>query len=268
MQLIVSRQNKIVKYIKSLKDKKNRKKHGSCLVEGFRFVKEAVMSGAEIEAICFMAGVDTDDRKELEPLLASESCCFEVSPEVFKQLAETDSPQGVVAAVKIPACPLSALYRKGFRALILDSVQDPGNAGTMIRTAHAMGFNAVLTTRGTVDVYNSKVLRATMGSIFYMPMIDGLEKEEIISFCREHCLRLITTTLRNGNPCHQADLSGEFMLVIGNEGKGISPGMESSANESIHIPMPGGAESLNAAVAASVMMYESNRQKTKTDKRQ
>ena len=261
VQVIQSRQNKTVKEIIALQDKKNRRKQKKFLIEGFRFVSEAVSSGANVEKIVFSAGAFAQPRQELEALLSPDTEIYETPSELFHLLAETESPQGVLAVVHMPGNTLSSVYRKGFRGIVLDSVQDPGNAGTIIRSAHALGFDAVLATAGTVDIFNSKVLRSTMGSVFYVPVVDGLEEEEIFSFSHRNGIQIIASRLEEAKPCHNVDLTGELLIVIGNEGKGVSEELQNHASGFIHIPMPGGAESFNAAVAASILMYESNRQR-------
>lgn len=262
VQLIQSRQNKTVKEIIALRDKKFRRKQRCFVVEGFRFMREALSAGMKVDKICFSKGVRQKFHQELGNLLQPDIQLFEVSPDLFDQLTETESPQGILAIVHIPDRPLASIYRKGFRGLILDNVQDPGNAGTMIRSAHALGFDAVVAISGSVDIFNSKVLRSTMGSVFHIPVIDNLDAEEIFAFCTERKLQMIASRIEDAKPCHAVDLSGEFFLVIGNEGRGISETMLSHADGTVYIPMPGGAESFNAGVAASILMYESNRQRT------
>lgn len=261
MQLIESSRNKIIKHILSLKNKTNRRKQRSFLIEGFRFVREALLSDVRIEIICFSAEVGDECRRELQTLTNKEIKYILVPPALFARLSETDTPQGVLAVAGIPDSSLYSLYHEGFRGILLDSVQDPGNVGTIIRSAHALGFDSVISTKGTVDIYNGKVLRSTAGSIFHIPVVDGIEEEEVFQFCKKHGLGIITTGLSEGKPCHECDLSKNFLLVIGNEGRGVSAGIKQMSPESVFIPMPGGAESLNAGVAASIIMYESNRQR-------
>ncbi|MDD4297744.1 MAG: RNA methyltransferase [Ruminiclostridium sp.] len=315
MRFIQSRQNQIIKDILAIRDKKNRRKEQCFLIEGFRFVREALLSKAEIKTICVSsdsvnkfnqefglvsedkietkteiekenkkeknAEVKTEDtiniktedtakaktkvKAEIETGVEAEAKTkikiIEVPDELFRVLSQTDTPQGILAVVGIPVISLSSIYHKGFRGLILDSVQDPGNAGTIIRSAHALGFDAVLTTPGTVDVFNSKALRATMGSIFNIPVLDNISENEILAFCNNNSLRMIVSRLENAKPCYEANLAENFLFVIGNEGKGVSVSLQEHASEFIHIPMPGGAESFNAAVAASIIMYESFRQR-------
>lgn len=261
MQFIHSRQNKTIKDIIALRDKKHRRKERCFTVEGARSVREALLAGMKVEKICFSSDTAQKYREEVCSLLQQEVEMFELSSELFRMISETETPQGILAVVRIPGHTLQESYRNGFRGLILDNVQDPGNAGTMIRSAHALGFDAVVTTSGSVDIYNSKVLRSTMGSVFHIPVIDSVSEKEIVAFCREQKLQLIAAGLKNAVPVNEADLTGEFFLVIGNEGRGISEFMLNSAAAVIYIPMPGGAESFNAGVAASILMYESNRQK-------
>jgi len=261
MQLIESSRNKTIKYILSLKNKTNRKKQRSFLIEGFRFVREALLSGIGIEIICFSMESDDEYRKEIQTLTSKEIKYIVVPPALFARLSETDTPQGILAVVDIPEKSLFSLYREGFRGVLLDSVQDPGNAGTIIRSAHAFGFDAVIATKGTVDIYNGKVLRSTAGSVFHIPVVDVAEDEEVFRFCKEHDIRIIATGLNEGKPCYECDLGRNFLLAIGNEGRGISEKIKQISSASVYIPMPGGAESLNAGVAASIIMYESNRQR-------
>ncbi|NLM27309.1 MAG: RNA methyltransferase [Clostridiaceae bacterium] len=261
MQLIESSRNKTIKYIFSLKNKTNRRKQQSFLIEGFRFVREALLSGIKVEIICFSTETGDESRKEIQTLTNKEIKYILVPPALFARLSETDTPQGILAVADIPDSTLYSIYRKGFRGVLMDSVQDPGNAGTIIRSAHALGFDAVITTKGAVDIYNGKVLRSTAGSVFHIPVVDGVEDEEVFRFCKEHDIRIITTGLNEGKPCYECDLSGDFLLAIGNEGRGVSEKIKQMSLASAFIPMPGGAESLNAGVAASIIMYESNRQR-------
>lgn len=261
LQLVQSRQNKTVKEIIALYDKKERRKQRCFVVEGVRFVKEALSSAMSVEKICFASESADKLNQEFNSLLPPGIPKYEMPSELFGQVSETETPQGVLAVVRIPEYSLSSIYRNGFRGLILDNVQDPGNCGTIIRSAHALGFDAVIATSGSVELFNGKVLRSTMGSVFHIPVIDNLNVAEIISFAKEFGLELVVACLEEASPCHETDLTGEFILAVGNEGKGVSETMLVAAGKRVRIPMPGGAESFNAGVAASILMYESNRQK-------
>lgn len=263
IQLIQSRQNKTIKDIIALRDKKERRKQRCFAVEGVRFVREALTSGMKIEKLCFSSECTGKLHQELESLLAPGIPKYQMPPTLFRQVAETESPQGVLAVVRIPGHSLSSIYRKGFRGIILDNVQDPGNCGTVIRSAHALGFDAVVATSGSVDLFSGKVLRSTMGSVFHIPVVDNLHVNEIFGFVKEYGLEIIAACLEGASPCHETDMTGEFFLCIGNEGKGVSEALLAAAGKMVRIPMPGGAESFNAGVAASILMYESCRQRAK-----
>lgn len=259
MQLIQSRQNQIIKDIIALRDKKNRRKERSFIVEGFRFVQEALDSNADIKIICVSS--DSVEKFKKEFKIKGNTRIIEVPPGLFRILSQTETPQGILAVVGMSGSKTALVYKKGFRGLFLDSVQDPGNAGTMIRTAHALGFDTVLAGPGTVDIFNGKVLRATMGSIFNIPVFDNFSEDEMLEFCRKNNLRIIASRLEDASPCFETNLAGDFLLVIGNEGNGVSAYLQKHATDFVYIPMPGGAESFNAAVAASIIMYESFRQR-------
>lgn len=261
IQKVQSRQNKTVKEIIALQDKKERRRQHRFTVEGVRFVREAFSSGMMVEMLCFSADAIHKLYGEFSSLLNSGTPIYEMPDPLFRQMTETENPQGVLAVVRIPDHSLTAVYRKGFRGLVLDNLQDPGNAGTVIRSAHALGFDAVIASSGSVDVFNSKVLRSTMGSIFHIPVIDNVNMADILGFAKERKLELIVACLEGALPCSETDLTGEFILTVGNEGKGVSESVLAAAGKKVYIPMPGGAESFNAGVAASILMYESNRQK-------
>lgn len=261
IQLIQSRQNKTIKDILALRDKKERRKQRCFAVEGVRSVREALSSGMSVEKLCFDSECAGKLYQEFENLLPPGILKYQMPQALFRQVAETESPQGVLAVVRIPEHPLPSIYRKGFRGIILDNVQDPGNCGTIIRSAHALGFDAVLATSGSADLFNSKVLRATMGSVFHIPVIDNLKADEIFGFAKEFGLEIIASCLEEASPCYETDLTGEFFLCVGNEGKGVSEALLAAAGKKVRIPMPGGAESFNAGVAASILMYESCRQR-------
>lgn len=141
----------------------------------------------------------------------------------------------------------------------MDRLQDPGNIGTIIRTAEAAGYKGIIIVKGTGDVYSPKVVRAAAGSVLRMPMIKAEGPEDVSEFCKEYGKRLIGTSVRNAKPFYQLDLTNNVALVIGNEGNGMSSELEDLSCENIMIPMEGDNESLNAAVAAGIIMYQSIR---------
>lgn len=253
MEVIRSRDNKTIKEIKKLHEKKYRNLNQKFIVEGQRFVKEAMESDFEIEYVIIdenMLGKFTDLKIKDENILI-------VSEVVFKDLCDTKMPQGILAIVKNKQVQLHSDV--GFYVL-LDKVQDPGNMGTIIRTANAAGANGVILTKGTVDIYNEKTLRSTMGSIFKIPIIID-ESLKFVSELKQRGFKLICSSLDTDKNFYEVDLNGKVIIAVGNEGNGISDEIYNISDEKVKIPMPGSAESLNVGIAAGIMMFEVVRQK-------
>lgn len=243
MTIITSKANPLIKQTKKLQQKKYRTR--SYLIEGWHLFEEARAAGAIFEHVFVL--------EEAQEALAGLDGLVVVSPEVLKDLADSPTPQGLVAEVRLPDQDLTSLAQG--RYLVLDDVQDPGNVGTMIRTADAAGYDGVLLTSKTADIYNAKTLRAMQGSHFHLP-IHRLERQDLIAQVKALGLPLLATTLSEQSqdyrqlPSHQ-----HFALVMGNEGAGISRDMAEQADVLVHITMPGQAESLNVAVAAGILMF-------------
>lgn len=180
-----------------------------------------------------------------------------VSYSVLKNISNTENPQGIVAVTNYFKKE-SLDLENGFYILV-DKVQDPGNMGTIIRTAHAAGALGIITTKGTVDVYNEKTLRSTMGSIFYIPIIedDNLNK---VRFLQQNGFRLLISSLDTNNNFYDVNMTENMIIAVGNEGNGISEDLNNISDIKVKIPMPGLAESLNVAVACSIMTFERIRQ--------
>lgn len=260
MNTIQSKDNSILKEVKRLHKKKFRNETGQFLVEGFRFVEEALISSFRVPYIFVSEGVkDKYIDFNIEKVLQKNSVVYFVKDNIFKDLCETVTPQGILAVVENKKVELED--KEGFYVLI-DKLQDPGNVGTIIRTAHASGALGIITTKGTVDVYNDKTLRSTMGSIFNIPVIED-DDLELMRGLKSMGFKLIVSSLDTDNNFYDIDLIGKIIIAVGNEGNGISEEVYALGDEKVKIPMPGGAESLNAAVSASIMMYEAVRQKNK-----
>lgn len=258
MELIQSKDNNIIKETKRLKEKRYRALTSQFLVEGFRFTEEALKSSFKVSQI-FINENSLDKWKDynLENLQQNSTKVYIVKETVFKQLSETESPQGIIAVVdkiKVPILKKEGLY------LLADKIQDPGNLGTIIRSAHAAGALGVIVTKGTVDVYNEKTLRSTMGSIFNIPVIED-EDLRFTKALKEDGFKLIVSSLEDSTDFYNVNLNENLIIAVGNEGSGISEEIYSFGDIKVRIPMPGGAESLNAAVAASIMLFEAVRQK-------
>ena len=239
MNIITSKANNVVKKAKKLHHKKYRK--DSYLIEGWHLFEEAVSSGAELIRIFALA--------EYAERLADFSQVIFVSPEILADLADSKTPQGIVAEVafereEIPA-ELSGRY------LFLEDVQDPGNVGTIIRTADAAGFDGVFISQLSADIYNLKTLRSMQGSHFHLPVY-RMDTADFIRLARSSRLPILASTLSSIS----IDYSKEsFALIMGNEGQGISPEMTVAADILVHISMKGQAESLNVAVAAGILIF-------------
>ena len=258
MEHIISKDNLLIKEIKKLKEKKYRKDSNMFLVEGFRFAEEALDSNFEVAQIIVSdSGEFKYENSSVKNKLQRNTKVYKASDSIFKSICDTEHPQGIIATVRNKAVDIK--YEDGFYVLA-DKIQDPGNMGTIIRTAHAAGALGVIITKGTVDIYNEKTLRATMGSIFKMPVIYDSDLSTVKKL-RDDGFKLITSSLECDKNFYDIDLMGKVIITVGNEGNGISEDVYAISDLKIKIPMPGGAESLNAAVAVSIMIYEVVRQK-------
>ncbi len=253
---IKSLQNPILKNIIQLQKKKAaRKKEKLFIVEGLRAVKEIT------DAFCVRYYVTTPDIDKSELLQQKEAQWIVVPEEVYKAISETEAPQGIMAVVEMPNCDLESLKMKeeGFY-LVLENLQDPGNMGTIIRSAHAFGASGIFITKGSVDIFSPKVVRSTMGSLFHVPFVIDGEIEEYVAALRQREIPIYTTAFEEAQPIYHIHFANPLAIVIGNEGNGVSEYMKEAANYKMMIPMPGGSESLNASVATSICIYEVMRQ--------
>lgn len=257
MERIESKDNLIIKETKKLKDKKSRLEQDKFLVEGFRFVGEALVSSFEVSSI-FISDAQLERWKNynIEEKLQKSTKVYLVKDKIFESLCSTDTPQGIVAVVSNKNVGIN--NSRGFY-ILTDKIQDPGNMGTIIRTAHAAGALGVIITSGTVDVYNEKTLRATMGAIFNIPIIEDKNLAQV-KILKENGFKLVASSLDTEKNFYEANLTEKVIIAVGNEGNGISEEIIAICDEKVKIPMPGNAESLNVAIAASVMMFETVRQ--------
>lgn len=181
-----------------------------------------------------------------------------MAPHVLEAVSEVESPQGIVAVVRHTAAPLDAvLGQEDLLLLIVDRVQDPGNLGTMIRTADGAGATAVVLTPGTVDPTNPKAARATMGSLFHLPVVE-MEPERLRTALFTHGVRLLAADTAGAVSAREADYRRPLAVAVGNEAEGLAPVWLQAADQVVRIPLLGRADSLNAAVAAAILLYESS----------
>lgn len=265
METIQSKDNALVKETKKLKEKRYRVEKSQFLIEGFRFVEEALKSSYKVSEI-FLSdeAVSKWYSFEMEAKLQKYTKVYIVKNSVLQLLSSTETPQGIVAVVNNR--DVEIVDKEGFYILV-DRIQDPGNMGTIIRTAHAAGAIGVIVTKGTVDVYNEKTLRSTMGSIFNIPVIED-KNLNLVDILRKKGFKLVVSSLSKSENFYEVNLTGKIIIAVGNEGGGISEELYNMGDLKVKIPMPGNAESLNVSVAASIMMFEAVRQKltTKIDK--
>ncbi|WP_416827665.1 TrmH family RNA methyltransferase [Ectobacillus polymachus] len=246
MKKIDSQQNARVKQWKKLHTKKERDKTGLFIVEGFHLVEEALKSKGTVRELIIHEQVDVPSHWDI-----SDMEVYIVSDSVIQTISETETPQGIVAICEKAEAAIR--FEKG-KYLLLDGIQDPGNLGTIIRTADAAGLDAIILGEGTVDVYNSKVLRSTQGSIFHLPIIKG-QLEEIILDMQKNHIPVYGTALHNAVPYTQVSQSINFALLLGNEGNGVRQELLDRCDNNLYIPIIGQAESLNVAVAAGILTY-------------
>lgn len=237
--IITSVDNKLVKKATSLHQKKYRDMYNEFLLEGIKSIKEAINYNIEIVNIFYCPDMIFYE-------LNQEA--IEVSKEIIAKISDTSTPQGIVAVCKIPNRNLI----KKEKLVFLDRVQDPGNVGTIIRTADAFGFDGVLLSSGCADVYSPKVVRATMGSLFHIPIVQNITVEELKNIGN----KIYSSYLHTDNYINNIEIEKPFILVIGNEGQGISEEIKKETSEFVKIKMDGNAESLNASIAAGILMYE------------
>ena len=243
MTIITSKANSVVKNAKKLHQKKYRK--SAYLIEGWHLFEEAVQAGVMIEKIFAL--------ESYREQLASFPQTVWVSEDILLDLADSQTPQGIVAVVQKEEVEQTDFSQGKF--LFLEDVQDPGNVGTIIRTADAAGFTGVIVSDKSADIYSLKTLRSMQGSHFHLP-IYRMTSQALLEEAKEVAIPVLATTLsKDSVDYRELPPIENFVLVMGNEGQGISPLMAESADQLVHISMKGQAESLNVAVAAGILIF-------------
>lgn len=245
------------KYYAKLRQKKYRQQEGKFLVEGVRICREALLSDWQIEA-AFVAQnfPESEHWLQFEELFKQRQIPYRVlAAAQFQRLADTETPQGIVLAIKIPQRELSQLnLRKAEFVVMLQGVRDPGNLGTIIRTADWYGVNAILLSDDCVEPYNPKVVRSTMGSIFHVPVVRLVNLHKALNVLKKHHFRIIATSVTHGKVVHRVQFKKPVALILGGEVSGVSPHLLDSADLTVRIWKYGKAESLNVAVAGGILM--------------
>jgi RNA methyltransferase, TrmH family len=261
LRRIEGRHNALVKELRGAFAEGELTSDGYCAIEGVRILEEAIRSGLKFRAVFFR--VSAENRAErLLPQLASHVETLLLPDKLFASAVPSESPQGVAAFVQCKRFSLDDVLAKSRTGplVAIAGVQDPGNLGTILRSAEAFGSGGVLLGEGTVSPFNSKVVRASAGSVFRLPIVQA-KLATVLDRMRGLGLRLIATSSHKGTPLDQAVLTGPLAVFIGSEGAGLPRELLAEMSESVVIPHASSVESLNAGVAASIVLYEAARQK-------
>lgn len=256
-----------LKQISKLKTEKERDSKGRFLIEGLRLCLEALSSDWEVELVLFSSEFveSAAGEKLVEEFSRRGIDLFRIKKKEIEKLADTETPQGIMAVVKNKKFTLNKDFlKKASLLLSLDNIRDPGNLGTMVRTADATGADGVLLSNGCVELNNPKVVRSTMGSIFHLPVIEGLELEQVLPEIKSSGFKIFVSEVHEGKDYTEVNYPEKTCLIIGNEASGISKQILNLADERVRIPILGKAESLNASVAAGILLYEIVRNKKGT----
>lgn len=258
--VITSNSNAQVKLVTNLLNKsKARRENNSFVVEGIRMVLETPRD--RLVKIFVSESFVKSHPNGCEDIKWDNSNVETVADSVFKQMSDTMTPQGIMAIVTMQLASLSQIATDDAFIMICEDLQDPGNLGTIIRTAEGAGATGVILSKKTVDIYNPKTIRSTMGSLYRVPFIYTENLAETINQLKLLNVKIFATHLDGKNTHTGEDYTGKCAFLIGNEGNGLSDEISSMADCLIKIPMAGKVESLNAAVSAAVIMYEVNRQR-------
>ena len=256
--VITSKDNEFIKNIKKLKDKKYRDERNEFIVEGIKMVGEAIKEEADIKniIICDDCYNNCEIPSELKYEIAKRKIIY-VSQKVFDSITDVTNPQGILAVVEKNKVN-DIDYKQDF-FLILDDIQDPGNIGTILRTADSINLNQIIVSSKTADAFNPKVVRSTMGAIFRINVIVCDDLSGVISQLKKHKVKIAATDLKTDKSIYDVDYK-KTAVIIGNEANGVSEKLLERADVKIKIPMTGKTESLNAAVATGIILYEKQRQ--------
>lgn len=264
LEFITSPQNQLIKQVCSLQYKKHRDKQGLFVVEGVRLIEEASQSDWQIAACIYSEDIADNARVQaVISRLASSTCrIVKVPRHIYDRISDTEQPQGILAIVHKRHYSLAQVINQQTSLIsVLDNLQDPGNVGTLIRTADAAGCDCVILSAGCADIYANKTVRATMGSVFHLPIVSNVALEEFYPLLKRTGIRVVATSLDSDNLYFQTEFIHNTAVVFGNEGNGVSATTLSYADGTAKIPIYGQAESLNVAAAAAIIFYEAVRQR-------
>ena len=260
MQVITSKDNELIKHIKKLKDKKERDLSNEYIIEGIKLIQEAIQENAKIKQIIICDDCEKTESipKELMYEIAKQECIY-VTNKVFDSITEVMNPQGILAIIEKQSKEIQIDDKQDI-ILALDDIQDPGNLGTILRTADSIGLTQILVSKGTADCYNPKVVRSTMGAIFRVKIIECEDLVKTLKEIKKHKFEIVVSSLQTDNSIYDINYHKK-VIVIGNEANGVKKEIQDLADKKIKIPMLGKTESLNASVATGIILYEYVRQK-------
>jgi TrmH family RNA methyltransferase len=268
LRRIEGRHNPLVKQLRQAFSRSELTDAGDCAIEGLRILEEAIRSGLRFSSVFFRESAQ-DRANRLLPQIGAQVETLLLPDKLFDSLVPSESPQGVAALVRLKEFSLDDVAERlqVGPLVVLAGLQDPGNLGTILRSSEAFGSAGVVLGEGTVSAFNSKVVRASAGSVFRLPIVHGQSKsgtaklEEVSEKLRSQGVRLIATSSHKGTPLDQADLASPAAIFFGNEGSGLPRDLMAKMDEVIAIPHTPQVESLNAGVAASIVLYEAARQR-------
>ncbi len=268
LRRIEGRHNPLVKQLRQAFSQAELTEAGDCAIEGLRILEEAIRSGLRFHAVFFRESAQ-DRAERLLPQLGAQVETLLLPDKLFDSIVPSESPQGVAALVRLKQFSLEDILERMQLGpiVVLAGLQDPGNLGTILRSSEALGSAGVVLGEGTVSLFNSKVVRGSAGSVFRFPIVRNHEKsssgkiEEVAGKLRTRGIRLIATSSHKGASLDQADLKSAAAIFFGNEGAGLPREVMARVDEFICIPHAQQVESLNAGVAASIVLYEAARQR-------
>ncbi|MDR1195049.1 MAG: RNA methyltransferase [Endomicrobium sp.] len=247
--IIESAQNKTFKEAMLLKEKKYRQQSGLFLVEGQKQTQEL---GKDHNINCFFISKTFSQKRQFE----TDIKLFVIADPLFKKLSSTQTPQGIIAVVEKKSYDCEKILKQNGFFVILEQIQDPGNLGTIIRSADAFGAKGVFVSKGSVDIYCDKTIRSTMGSFFHIPVIDEIDCIDIMKLMKKEKIKTFAASLDAKTALNDIIFPEKSAVIIGNESNGLSFETQKNADELVKIEMQGSAESLNAASAAAIIMYK------------
>ena len=257
--LITSKDNETIKHIRKLKEKKYRDEYGEYIVEGIKLINEAIEEKQNVKTIIVCDNCNKEALNQNSMYEVAKLDCIYVDEKVFNTITEVKNPQGILAVVEKQNKEKQINFNEDI-IVVLDDIQDPGNLGTILRTVDSVGLSQIIVSKKSGDVYNSKVVRSTMGAIFIVNVIESENLKDTIKEIKKHKFNVISTSLDTDKSLYDINLN-KTVIVIGNEANGVSKEIQELSDIKIKIPMLGKTESLNASVATGVVLYEYVRQK-------